>query len=108
MDRALFLAQRLTALVLAPMVVAHLVGILYAIHGGLTMASILGRTQGSILIAAYYSLFVVMAAIHSGIGLCNVLTEWTSINRHVIAWAMVLLAVVLIATGLRAVFAVVV
>jgi fumarate reductase subunit C len=107
MDGALFIAQRLTALVLAPMVAVHLIGIVYAIHGELTMASILGRTKGSVLLGAFYCLFVLMAAIHSSIGLRNVLTEWTSINSRAIAWAMSLLGVLLIAIGLRAVAAVV-
>jgi succinate dehydrogenase subunit C len=107
MDRALFIAQRLTALALAPMVAVHLIGIIYAIHGGMTLAGILDRTKGSVSFGVFYCLFVLMAAIHSGIGLRNILTEWTSINPRVIASTMTLLVLFLIATGLRAVAAVV-
>ena len=38
----LYMAQRLSAMVLAPIVLVHLLTILYAIRGGLTAAEILG------------------------------------------------------------------
>jgi len=47
-ERGLFLAQRLTALLLVPLVLVHLGVMLVAIRGGLTAAEILGRTQGSV------------------------------------------------------------
>ena len=65
----LFLAQRASALVLAPLVLIHLGLAIYAIHGGLTAAEILGRTQGSLGWTLFYGLFVVAAAIHAPIGL---------------------------------------
>ena len=59
----LFLAQRLTALILAPLVLVHLVLILIAVEGGLSAAEILDRTRGSVGWAAFYGLFVLAAAI---------------------------------------------
>jgi fumarate reductase subunit C len=73
---ALFLAQRASALVLAPLVLIHLGLAIYAIHGGLSAAEILGRTQGSFGWRLFYGLFVVAASIHAPIGLRNVLREW--------------------------------
>ena len=43
----LYIAQRGSALVLAPLVLLHLGVILYAVSGGLTAAEILGRTRSS-------------------------------------------------------------
>ena len=77
---ALFLAQRASALVLAPLVLIHLGLAIYAIHGGLTAAEILGRTQGSFGWSLFYGLFVVAASIHAPIGLRNVLREWLDQN----------------------------
>lgn len=76
MIRTLFLAQRLSAAVLAVAVAVHLGTIIYAVRGGLTAAEILGRTRGSTLFFAFYAVFVLAAAIHAPIGLRNVMREW--------------------------------
>jgi fumarate reductase subunit C len=70
------LAQRVTAAILAVCVVVHLATIIYAVQGGLTAAEILGRTRGNGAWLAFYSLFVIAAAIHAPIGLRPVLGEW--------------------------------
>ncbi len=106
-EARLFLAQRLTALALAPLVLVHLGLILYAIRGGLTAEEILGRTQGSVGWALFYGAFVVAAAIHGPIGLRNVLVEWTRVPARIATPAMAGLAAILLALGLRAVWAVV-
>jgi fumarate reductase subunit C len=107
MERSLYIAQRLSAMLLAPLVLVHLLLIIYAVRQGLTADAILGRTQGSIGWAAFYSLFVLAAAVHAPIGLRNVLIEWTPVSRRLIDWAMVLFGVVLVAMGARAVVAVI-
>ena len=71
----LFVAQRASAMVLAPLVLIHLGTMIYAIQGGLTAAEILGRTQGSGFWATIYGLFVAAAAVHAAIGLRTVLGE---------------------------------
>ena len=48
MTPLLFLAQRLSAAVLALAVVVHLATILYAVRGGLTAGEILARTHGNV------------------------------------------------------------
>ncbi len=73
----LYALQRGSAVILAPLVVAHLVLILIASRDGLSAAEILARTQGSAGWAAFYGLFVVAAAIHGPIGLRNVSRETT-------------------------------
>jgi len=107
MERNLYIAQRLSAMLLAPLVLVHLLLIIYAVRQGLSADAILGRTQGSLGWAAFYSLFVIAAAVHAPIGLRNVLAEWTPLPRRLIDWAMVLFGVVLLAMGARAVVAVI-
>ena len=106
-EAALFALQRLTAKLLAPLVVVHLVLILYAVHGGLSAAEILGRTQGSAAWGAFYGLFVVAVAVHAPIGVRNVVREWTRWRGRSLDVASVGLAIGLLALGLRAVAAVV-
>ena len=106
-EGTLFALQRLSAKLLAPFVIIHLVLILYAVHGGLSAAEILGRTRGSAAWGAFYSLFVVTVAVHAPIGVRNVVREWTPWRGRSLDVASVGLAIVLLALGLRAVAAVV-
>jgi fumarate reductase subunit C len=106
-ERQLFILQRLSALVLGPLVIVHLLLILHAVRDGLTAAEILGCTQGSMLWAAFYGAFVLAAAIHAPIGLRNILREWTGLPRRAVDWGMAVFALLLAVLGLRAVVAVV-
>lgn len=106
-EMRLYALQRLTAMVMAPLVLVHLVLIVYAVQGGLTANEILGRTQGSVFWALFYGLFVVAAAVHAPIGLRNVLREWTPLGRRSIDLLMLAFAGLLLVLGLRAVVAVV-
>ena len=106
-EATLFALQRLSAKVLAPLVVVHLVLILYAVHGGLSAAEILGRTQGSVGWGAFYALFVIAVAIHAPIGVRNIVIEWTRWRGPSLDIMSVALALALLALGLRAVAAVV-
>jgi len=107
MERRLFVLQRLTAMVLAPLVLVHLGLVLVAIRGGLTAAEILARTQGSVGWALFYGLFVVAVAIHAPIGVRNVLREWTGLPRGAVDLLTLGFGGLLLAVGLRAVWAVV-
>ena len=103
----LYLLQRGSALVLAPLVVAHLALIVIASRDGLSAAEILARTQGSVGWAAFYGLFVLAAAVHAPIGLRNVIREATPWRGRGLDLAMALLFLVMLALGARAVIAVV-
>jgi len=107
MTARLFLLQRLTALILAPLVLVHLGVIVYAVRNGLSAGEILDRTRGSIGWAAFYGGFVLTVSAHGAIGLRTALIEWGGQGRRTaarIAWAAALL---LLALGLRAVWAVI-
>ena len=106
-EATLFALQRLSAKLLAPLVIVHLALILYAVHGGLSAAEILGRTQGNVAWGAFYGLFVVAVAIHAPIGVRNIVREWTRWRGRSLDAAGVVLALVLLALGRRAVAAVV-
>jgi len=102
----LFLAQRATAFVLAAAVAVHLGTILYATRAGLTAADILARTHGNRWFLVFYATFAVAVAIHAPVGLRNVLREWTTWRGPALDVALALFSAVLLALGLRAVFAV--
>ena len=75
-EMKLYLAQRISAAVILPLVLGHLAVMIWAIHGGLTAAEIMGRLHGSAFWFAYYALFVVAVAIHGAIGLRTIASEW--------------------------------
>ena len=68
-EMTLYMAQRLSALVLAPLVMAHLGLMIYAVRGGLTAGAILARTQGSLAWGLFYGVFVLAVSVHAAIGL---------------------------------------
>jgi fumarate reductase subunit C len=102
----LYILQRATALVMAPLVLVHLAVIIYATRAGLSAEAILGRTQGSLVWAGFYGLFVVAAAIHGTIGLRTVLAELTGWRGRGLDVAMASFGLLLLVLGLRAVAAV--
>lgn len=99
--------QRLTAAVMAPLVLVHIAVIFYATRQGMTAADILSRTHGSIAWALFYALFVAAASIHASIGVRNVLTEWSPLTDRRAGLSAVVLGLALLVLGLRAVAAVV-
>ena len=106
-EMRLYILQRATAAVLAPLIFVHLIVIFMATSKGLTAADILSRTRGSVVWGAFYALFVVLAAVHAAIGLRVVLREWTSLApglRDAVMWGA---GVLLLVLGMRAVVAVV-
>ncbi len=107
MNVRLYVWQRATAAVMAPLVMVHIAIIFYASRQGFSAADILSRTRGSMAWAAFYGLFVLAAAIHASIGIRNVLTEWTPLPERRVDACAVFFGLVLALLGLRAVAAVV-
>jgi fumarate reductase subunit C len=103
----LYLLQRVTAALMVPLIVIHLVVIFYATRQGLSAADILGRTRGSFLWGGLYVLFVGCAAVHGAIGIRGVAREWIGISERALDALMWSLGIVLLVLGLRAVAAVV-
>ena len=102
----LYMLQRITALLMAPLVLGHLAVMIYAIQGGLSAGEILGRTQGSVPWFLFYGTFVVAVSIHGAIGLRAVLHEWGGLRGRVLEVAMWGIGLGLLSLGGRAVWAV--
>ncbi|HEY2528156.1 MAG TPA: succinate dehydrogenase [Xanthobacteraceae bacterium] len=107
MNVRLYLWQRGTAALLAPLVLGHIAVIFYATQRNMTAADILSRTHGSVFWASYYSLFVAAAAIHASIGVRNVLTEWAALDDRRAGLFSIILGVLLALLGFHAVAALV-
>lgn len=102
----LYMAQRLSALLMAPLVLGHLAVMIYAVQGGLSSDEILARTQGSIAWFLFYGIFVIAVAIHAAIGVRTVLYEWLNVKGAALTFATLLIALGLFLLGARAVWAV--
>ena len=107
MNVRLYILQRATAAIMAPLVLGHLAVIFYATSRGLSAADILGRTRGSVGWGLFYGLFVLAAATHGAIGVRVVVSEWLGLGppqARLLMWAF---GLILAGLGLRAVAAVV-
>lgn len=102
----LYMAQRLSAMAMAPLVLGHLAVMVYAIQGGLSTAEILGRTQGSIWWFLFYGGFVVAVSIHAAIGLRVIVHEVTRLRGPWLEIFTYGTGIVLLFMGARAVSAV--
>lgn len=107
LDVRLYLLQRLSAIVMAPLVLGHLITMIIAVRGGLDAAEILSRTQGSVWWAMFYGLFVVAASVHAAIGLRVVVHEMLGMRGRALTAFTLAVAIVLLMLGGRAVVAVV-
>lgn len=103
----LYVWQRLTAVLMVPLIVVHLIVIIYATNRGLSAADMLGRTRGSVAWGLYYGLFVVAASIHGAIGVRGVAREWLGWRETALDRLMWAFGAILLVLGLRAVIAVV-
>ena len=107
MNVGLYVWQRATAALMVPLVLVHVVVIFYATRKGMTAADILARTRGSIAWASFYGAFVIAVAIHAGIGVHNVLTEWSPLKERSADIFASGFGLLLLLLGVRAVAAVV-
>lgn len=102
----LWYAQRISAMVLGICVAIHLLIIFYAIRGGLSAQEILGRTQGNVLFAIFYEVFVIACFVHAPIGVANILQEIfpKSGLARPLSWVLALLILILGTTAVVGVF----
>lgn len=105
-ETILWIAQRASAALLAACVLVHLATVIYAVQGGLSAAEILGRTRGNGAWFAFYSVFVLSAALHAPIGLRSVFSEWFGWRGASRDIALALFAMFIAWMGMRAVIAV--
>ena len=106
LDLRLYMAQRITALLMAPLVIGHIAVMIYAVQGGLSTEEILGRTQGSFAWFLFYGTFVLAVSIHGAIGVRTVLHEWVDVKGTLLSVMTVVIGLGLFVLGARAVWAV--
>ena len=99
----LWLAQRISAFVLAIAVTVHLAGIIIAVRGGLSAAEIIERVGGNGVLALYYGVFVIACAVHAPIGLRTVLSEMTALKPASVNGIASAFAAVVLLLGLQVV-----
>jgi fumarate reductase subunit C len=105
-DARLYFLQRLSALIMVPLVFGHLAVMIISVQGGVTAAEILARTSGSLAWASYYGLFVFAAAVHGAIGVRAVAAEQLRLRARWLGFLSWAIFAIFLATGLRAVHAV--
>ncbi len=98
----LYMAQRLSAMVMIPLTLGHIAVMIYAIQGGLTTAEILGRTKGSVVWFAFYGLFIVAVSMHASIGLPVIVHETLGLKGHGLEIFMWVAGLLLLAWAWRA------
>ena len=106
LDVRLYMLQRITALIMAPLTLGHIAVMIYAVQGGLSAAEILARTQGSIWWMLFYGSFVLAVSIHGAIGLRVVVHETFGLTGAILSAFTWVVAAGLAALGLYAVMAV--
>ncbi|MBS9715846.1 succinate dehydrogenase [Pseudohalocynthiibacter aestuariivivens] len=102
----LYMLQRLTALIMAPLTLGHIAVMIYAVQGGLSTAEILSRTQGSIWWLLFYGSFVVAVSLHAAIGLRVIVHETLGLKRPALNILTLVVSLLLLFMGARAVLAV--
>ncbi len=106
LDVRLYLLQRISALVMVPLVLGHIAVMIYAVQGGLSAAEILARTQGSVAWFLFYGAFVVAASVHAAIGLRAIVHETTGLRGFALSLFTWGVGLALLFLGARAVTAV--
>jgi fumarate reductase subunit C len=107
MNVRLYVWQRSTAAVMAPLVLVHIAVIFYATRQGMTAADILSRTRGSVAWAAFYGLFVAAASVHASIGIRNILSEWSPLTARQAGRLAIIFGLLLALLGFHAIVALV-
>ena len=107
MNVRLYVWQRATAAIMAPLVLTHIAVIFYATRQGVSAADILTRTRGSIAWGLFYGLFVLAVSTHASIGVRNVLTEWSPLSERGADACAIIFGLLLALLGMRGVAAVV-
>ncbi len=106
LDIRLYMVQRITALIMAPLTLGHIAVMIYAVQGGISAEEILSRTQGSIFWFLFYGSFVIAVSLHGAIGLRVVVHETFGVTDRALSLFTWFVAAGLMALGLYAVFAV--
>lgn len=103
----LYMVQRVSALLMVPLVFGHIIVMIVAIDDGLTAAEILERTRGSLAWFLFYGTFVLAVSVHGAIGLRVIVHEMLALKGRALDFMTLGVAIVLLGLGARAVWAVI-
>jgi fumarate reductase subunit C len=103
---ARWLAQRVSAGVLAVCVLVHLATIVYATRHGLAAEALRSRVHASLAWPVFYGVFVVAVAVHAPLGLRVILDEWSGLRGRALDVLLAVFALTLLVGGWRAIAAV--
>ena len=105
-DVKLYILQRLSALIMIPLVFCHLGLMIYAVQDGLTATEILSRTKGSIIWAIFYTTFVLAVSTHASIGLRGIIFEIFGFHGIILNFIGWIIFLSLLSLGIYSVYAV--
>ena len=80
----LFILQRLSGALLAILLFVHLVTIIFAVQGGLSVAEIVDRVRGNLFWVSFYGVFALTAVVHAMIGLRKFSSNGHRLIRRVV------------------------
>jgi len=103
-ETLLWLAQRISAMVLAFCIAVHLATMVVAMQGGLSTAEIAGRVGGDPVWLVFYGVFLAAVSVHAPIGLRTVLLETTSLPPNRIGLLTMLFGLFVVVLGLRTLY----
>ena len=106
LDVRLYMLQRITALIMAPLTLGHIAVMIYAVQGGVSAQEILERTQGSVFWFLFYGIFVFAVSIHGAIGLRVVVHEIFGLKGTALSLFTWAIGAILLVMGSYAVVAV--
>ena len=106
LDIRLYMLQRITALIMAPLTLGHIAVMIYAVQGGISAQEILERTQGSVFWFLFYGIFVLAVSIHGAIGLRVVVHETLGLKGSALSLFTWAVGIILLVLGSYAVVAV--
>ena len=106
LDIRLYMLQRITALIMAPLTLGHIAVMIYAVQGGISAQEILERTQGSVFWFLFYGIFVLAVSIHGAIGLRVVVHETLGLKGGALSLFTWAVGIILLVLGSYAVVAV--
>ncbi|MDE0993502.1 MAG: succinate dehydrogenase [Rhodospirillales bacterium] len=100
----LWLAQRVSALILVICITVHIATMIIAVQGGLSSEEIIARIGGSKIWLSFYLVFVSSVAVHAPIGLKSIMREMSQIPTNRIDLLSILFSLIIGVLGIRAAF----
>ena len=102
-ESLIWLAQRVSAVILVICVSVHIFTIIMAMNNGLSAREIIDRIDGNMGWLIFYLIFIAAIAIHAPIGIRTVLREITPLSLTSINIIIIIVSLYLVYFGSRAI-----